>query len=305
MLRCGTGADLTLADLDPATLLADATRLADADVAERDLPVRPGRGDLAFLEDLAKEVLPVDDAPTPADIGKRKKVEELGAPELAPQRPSERLRVVVAGPDAALAAVVTHLMRRNLLWVEVAHVPGGATPATRNWGLGDGLDRVAAISRPVDPVPAIRDDTGAAIVGYALFTGPDATGPSSRGGLVGEVWAGEHELFSGTAHGVQVRPTPDAPGLVAAEVPPPSDGEERRPGLLGRLFGGRRAAGPDPDEGLTDAVGMPRSMHEPIVARAVQIGGPGFRYVRDGVEAKRPREKATLYRHLRDLQLVR
>lgn len=313
VLRCG-GADLTLSDLPGDTLLADAGRLGDAAVVERDVPVRPGRGDLAFLGDLAKEVLPVDDTPTPADIGKRKKVDELGAPEIAPQRPAERLRVVVAGPDASLAAVATHLMRRNLLWVELAHVPGGPTPATRNWGLGDGLTAVQAISRPVDPVPAIRDDTGAAIVGYALFTGPGVTGPSSRGGLVGEVWAGEDPLFSGTAHGVQVRPTPDAPGLVAAEVPPPAeepggDGSGRAGGrggrgFLGRLFG-RGHDAPDPDEGLTDAAGNPRTMHGPMVARAVQIGGPGFRYVHDGIESKRPREKATIYRHLRDLQLVR
>ena len=46
-------------------------------------------------------------------------------------------------------------------------------------------------------------------------------------------------------------------------------------------------------------------LHEPLTGRAVQAGGPGFRYVRDGVETKKPREKTTIYRHLLDLQLVR
>lgn len=303
VLRCGDAPDVDLAALPDDLRLADGSRLGGVTVVKHDLPTRPGRSDLAFLADIAAEVLPVDDAPTPAQISASKEVPELGDPELAPQRPSEPVRVLVAGPDASLAAVVTALLRRNLLWIEVAHIPGGPTPATRNYGLDDGLDLRQALTRPVRPVPCIRDDTGSAIVGYALLTGPDATGTSSRGGLVGEVWVNEHALFSGTAHGVQVRPTPDAPGLVAAELPPPAEAQERR-GVLGRLFG-RRDQGADLDEGLTDAHGTPRLMHEPLTGRAVQAGGPGFRYVRDGVEAKRPKEKTTLYRHLRDLQLVR
>ncbi|MDO5730534.1 hypothetical protein [Corynebacterium sphenisci] len=267
-----------------------------------DLPPRPGRRELGFLDDAAAEVLPVDHAPTPEEIARRKEVAHLGAPERAPQTPAEPLRVVVAGPDASLAAVVTHLMRRNLGWVEVAHVPGGATPACRNWDLGEGLDLAAALTRPVRPVPLIRDDTGAAIVGYALLTAPGVGGTSSRGGLVGEVWVDEHNLFSGTAHGVQVRPLAEAPGLVAAELPPPAEPAAPRRGLA-RLL--RRDPAPDPDAGLADAAGAPRGMHPPLTGRAVQAGGPGFRYVRDGVAAKRPRDKVTLYRHLRDLQLVR
>ena len=86
---------------------------------------------------------------------------------------------------------------------------------------------------------------------------------------------------------------PDAPGLVAAELPPPADGARR-------WF--RKLAD---DDGLQTMSGSPRPMHEPVTGRAVQAGGPGFRYVRDGVEAKKPREKCTIYRHLLDLQLVR
>ena len=97
------------------------------------------------------------------------------------------------------------------------------------------------------------------------------------------------------------RPTPDAPGIVAAEVPAPEaeigneDGGNK--GLLSRLGlgrGGRRKAKEAPS----------RELHRPMTGRAVQVGGLSFRYVRDGVESRKPREKTTLYRHLRDLQIV-
>lgn len=224
----------------------------------------------------------------------------MGAPRRAVQRPSEPVRLIVVGPDASLAAVVTHLMRRNLLWFEVAHVPTAPSPAATNWGItgtggGEhGLSPAEALERPVRPVPLVRDDTGHVIVGYAQLTGPDATGMSSRGGLAGEVWVDSVELFTGSAHDVQVRPLPDAPGLVAAELPPP-------PGRGRGLF--RRPLS-DVD-GLADSAGNPRALHEPVTGRAVQAGGPGFRYVRDGVEPRKLREKATIYRHLLDLQLVR
>ncbi|MBV7295988.1 hypothetical protein KRX51_08705 [Corynebacterium sp. TAE3-ERU12] len=265
-----------------------------------EVSARPGRGELGFIADVAAEVLPRDTAPTPADIGKSNKVDPLGAPQLAPQQPEEPLRLIVCGADAGLAAVATHLMRKNLGWVELAYCPGQATPATRNWDLGEGLDMAAAVSLPVRPVPLIRDDTGAAIVGFALLTEPGIAGTSSRGGFSGEVWVDEHMLFSGTSHGVQVRPTPSAPGLVAAEVPPPDDVPSDS-GWWARL----RGRGSDPNLGLTDVHGRRRAMHAPMTGRAVQAGGPGFRYVRDGIETRKPRDKVTLYRHLRDLQLVR
>ena len=157
-----------------------------------------------------------------------------------------------------------------------------------------GLSMADAETRPVRPVPLIRDDTGQAIVGFALLTEPGIEGTSSRGGLRGEVWVDSGELFSGVSHGVQVRALPDAPGLVAAELPPP-------PGQRRGLFRTKLSD----DDGLADMAGNPRMLHEPLTGRAVQAGGPGFRYVRDGVETKKPREKTTIYRHLLDLQLVR
>lgn len=280
--------------------MTTTTKVIELKCGAGDLPVLPGRRDLAFLGDVAAEVLPHDDNPTPDEIAKGKEVPHLGAPRLAPQQPSSPVRLIVEGPDASLAAVVTHLMRRNLLWFEVAHVPTAPSPAARNWGIAGsgehGLSRAEAETRPVRPVPLIRDDTGQAIVGFALLTEPGITGTSSRGGLEGEVWVDSTELFSGRAHGVQVRPLPDAPGLVAAELPPPP-GEVRRRAWFRRPL--------SDDDGLADATGSPRGLHEPVTGRAVQAGGPGFRYVRDGVETKKPRQKTTIYRHLLDLQLVR
>ena len=39
--------------------------------------------------------------------------------------------------------------------------------------------------------------------------------------------------------------------------------------------------------------------------RAVQAGGAEMRIVVDGVSAKRPVDRVTFYRHLRDLQIAR
>ena len=46
-----------------------------------DMPLLPGRRDLAFLDDVAKQVLPHDDNPTPDEIAKGKEVPHLGAPQ--------------------------------------------------------------------------------------------------------------------------------------------------------------------------------------------------------------------------------
>ncbi len=273
-----------------------------------ELPVLPGRRDLAFLTEIAAEVLPHDTAPTPEEISQQKDVPHLQQPKRAPQQPSEPVRLIVLGPDASLAAVVTHLMRRNLLWFEVAHVPGAyPSPAATNWGM-EALTLEQARRGAVSPVPLIRDDTGRAIVGYALLTEPDITGTSSADGFVGEVYVDEHELFSGRSAGVQVRPTTGAPGLVAAELPFP-DGSGERAGA--RTTGGAGSShAPSLWSRIKNRLGnsqtpLQREPHAPIEGRAVQAGGPGFRYVRDGIETKKPREKVTIYRHLLDLQLVR
>ena len=73
-------------------------------------------------------------------------------------------RLVVAGTDADLAAVLVRLLRRERLDVEVAYLPRGRSAAARAWGLPRdaaalALDGVAA------PVPLVRDDAGGVLVG--------------------------------------------------------------------------------------------------------------------------------------------
>jgi hypothetical protein len=111
-------------------------------------------------------------------------------------------RVVVAGVDADLAAVLTRLMRTDRLDVEVAHVSGGP---------GGWLSARRAVTAAAQRVPLIRDDTGTALVGAALWLPPSG---SDR--LEGEAVVDDAVLFDGTAAGVRIEPTRALPGLRAA-----------------------------------------------------------------------------------------
>jgi len=111
-------------------------------------------------------------------------------------------RVVVAGLDADLAAVLTRLMRADLLDVEVAHAPGGP---------GSWLSARRAVSAAAQRVPLIRDDTGTALVGSALWLPPSG---SDR--LRGEAVVDDAVLFDGAVAGVRIEPTRTMPGLRAA-----------------------------------------------------------------------------------------
>jgi len=106
-------------------------------------------------------------------------------------------RVAVVGTDADLAAVLTRLLRDERLDVEVAHVRGrfGARRA-----------RAAAAVR----VPLIRDDTGSALVGSALWLPPDGAAT-----IRGEAVADDTVLFDGEVSGVRIEPTAAMPGVRA------------------------------------------------------------------------------------------
>lgn len=110
-------------------------------------------------------------------------------------------RLVVVGSDADLAAVLSRLMRAELLDVEVAHVGGG--PA--GW-----LDARRALAGSARRVPLIRDDTGTALVGAASWLPPEGS-PI----LHGEAVVDDTVLFDGDVAGVQIEPTPTMPGLRA------------------------------------------------------------------------------------------
>lgn len=133
-------------------------------------------------------------------------------------------RVVVIGGDAALAAVLTHLLRHERLDVELAYVPEARTPACRVYRLDHGSKAAKrALDGEARATPLIRDDLGVAIVGAALLTGPDG------GKLTGETFVDDHQLFNGVGPGVEIRPIAKAPGLEAARI-----GGLRRKWIRGR-----------------------------------------------------------------------
>ena len=115
-------------------------------------------------------------------------------------------RVVVLGDYADLAAVLTRLMRVELLDVEVAHVRGWRAAIRA---------RTAAAQR----VPLIRDDTGSALVGSALWLPPEGAAA-----IHGEAVVDDTVIFDGDAAGVRIEPTATMPGLRAAVL----DGRRRR-----------------------------------------------------------------------------
>lgn len=77
-------------------------------------------------------------------------------------------RVIVAGTDADLGALVRHLMRSERLDVEVGYLAAGrSSDAAAAWGLP--VRAAAAVKVAVEgraePVPLIRDDSGGVLMG--------------------------------------------------------------------------------------------------------------------------------------------
>ena len=204
-----------------------------ADVPAHPLPERPGREDLDPL-------LRPDGAPEPD-------------------------RVVVAGTDADLAAVVLRLLRtERLVTTEVAYLPSDPGSAVADvWGLPTSPAAAAALALRGEPdrVPLVRDDAGGILLG--------------RGELRpvrGVVWCDDDLVLRGQASRLVV--TPVAPlGVDVRAV---------RSGPLGL---GRRTRA--------------------SLGRAVQIGCLATTVVRDGVPHDRPVTRWTWYKHTEDLRLVR
>ncbi|WP_328389172.1 hypothetical protein [Nocardia sp. NBC_00416] len=122
-------------------------------------------------------------------------------------------RLIVLGGDAALAAVLTHLMRTERLHVEVGYVPLDDTYAARAYELGTGNAAAKrAIGGAAEQVPLVRDDTGTVLVGRAKITGPDGAH------LTGEAYVDDTRLFSGSVRAMFVTPTLELPG-VRASIP--------------------------------------------------------------------------------------
>ncbi|WKS56609.1 hypothetical protein [Corynebacterium accolens] len=250
-----------------------------------DLSAVPSRKELALVDAAATNLLPHDPTPSLDDIAAQPDVRHLGAPAAAPQEPylEDRLRVVVAGSDSALNAVITRLMRADNLWAEVAFIPTGESAAAANWGLPGAPQEALELARtaPVRPVPLIRNDSGQAVAGSATIS------DWSNRPLTGEIIIDDATLAAsgrGT-FGARLVPMTDAPGILAARATSPVEPEGRLRSLL------RKPGRLDPD-----------SVH---TGRAVQAGGPQLRVLVDAIPHKRPLTRVTFYRHLRDLQVVR
>ncbi len=183
----------------------------------------------------------------------------------------EPRRVLVAGTDADLAAVLSRLLRSQRLGVEVAYLPTHRTAATAAWGLPTGP---AALTRALDgrahPVPLIRDDSGGVLVGRAEVRG-----------LRGECYCDEALVLRGTAPWLVVTPGPA--------------------GIAVRAGRSRRS----PDGGRQPVPATARTGAGSGVGRAVQLGCEPATVVLDGVPHPRPVRRWSWYRHTDDWLLVR
>ena len=174
-------------------------------------------------------------------------------------------RLVIAGDDAALAAVLVRLLRRERLDVAVALLPAPGSAAAAVWGLPTEATGAVALARDgaARPAPLVRDDHG------GLVAGRHATGP-----FHGEVYCDEHLVARGDADALVV--VPDPGGGVTVTVTGP------------RRLGGLRAGRMTTHSG-----------------RAVQLGcRPPVTVTRDGVPGDRPVARRSWYRHTEDWLLV-
>ena len=279
-----------------------------------DLPAVPTRKDLRFLDELAKGCLGEDEGASLSEIQAQPDVAHLGAPQLAPQQPDERLRVIVSGTDAALGAVLTRMMRADYLWAEVAYVPTDPTsPAAICWGIPAGAADAAtfAAEAPVVPAACVRTDAGQVVAGSASIYRGDGSEE-----FVGEIIVDSDTLvlnpgsepsarFYGT-FGARLVPTMREPGIACSPLTTPlaTTGRESRrsPQHLEWLVSTpalrwlARGAGVAP--GQTDSSRV-------LTGRAVQAGGESISLLIDATPHPRPLTSTTLYRHLRDMQSVR
>ncbi|MCP2291607.1 hypothetical protein APR08_004545 [Nocardia amikacinitolerans] len=166
---------------------------------------------------LSTHVLRCDGAPVPIALAALPTTQTAAIPdtavidELLPVLAADSLpRLIVLGEDAALAAVLTHLMRTERLHVEIGYVPIDKTYGSRAYQTGTGN---AAAKRAIEgkarATPLIRDDTGKVLVGRATITGPEG------GKLEGEAYVDDIQLFSGKVAAMHISPTLHMPGVRA------------------------------------------------------------------------------------------
>ena len=300
LLRCGELAhhhpDLHLPQPLPSPFTGHATEIVDTNA----IPTR-------------QELKVFDHLPTTYTTGHTSTLEEIAAqPDVAhqstpapdPHTTTEQVRIIVCGTDAALAAVVTKLMRIDALWAEVAFLPvspeGQESLIATTWGLDAHLSPADALTwcltSPALPSCVVRDDQAVVTLGAAELRGTDETTEE----MIGEVVVDSDVLYhheGGTdspfSTGVRMVATADAPGLAAVQRPAARGVGNKKTSVWGKWrekWRAVRAADADPTV---------------LTGRAMQAGGVDFQLVRDGVEHPRALSRVTFYRHLRDGQFVR
>ena len=266
----------------------------------------PTRQQLRPVDELARQALPHDPTPSLDEIAAQPDVRHLGHPQPAPQHPSEPVRLIVCGSDAALSAVLTRLMRADTMWVEVAYMPTGKSLTT--FGLVDAGQAVDAVAVPT---PVIRNDLGTVVAGATTITNMDR-----RTEISGEIIVDDHVLvhhgadpaarFFGT-FGARLVPMMDAPGIAAVRLTSPLEADPPSGPFAGREPEERQrlAALPVVGKQMQGAVTGLSDPTSVCTGRAVQAGGENLGVTIDGVAHPRPLTRVTFYRHLRDMQIVR
>ncbi len=199
-------------------------------------------------------------------------------------------RLVVAGTDADLAAVLVRLLRRDRLDVELAYVPTDRrSAAARLWGLPHGSGAVELARTGVArPAPLVRDDTGGVLVGRGEIRG-------ATGSVHGEAYCDGSLVLRGSARRLMVTPWVDAAASSGGIAEPTPAGVAVRASRGGALPDGRpRPVSPTARAGRGAAVG-----------RAVQVGCLPATVVHDGAAHPRPVTRWVWYRHVADWLLVR
>jgi hypothetical protein len=244
---------------------ADVVLLSCADAAGRGLS--PARNGAAWWPSPGRRPRTVTLPPRP------------GRADLDPVLAEPALRrIVVAGTDADLAAVLLRLLRADRLAVELAYVPADRrSAAARVWGLPHGAAAVELARTGVArPVPLVRDDAGGVLVGRAEIRT-----------VHGEVYCDEVLVLRGSARRLVVTPWPGR-------------GVER----IGVAVRAGRWGGP-PDGRTRPVPATARTGVGAATGRAVQVGCLPATVVHDGVAHPRPVTRWAWYRHVTDWLLVR
>ncbi len=132
--------------------------------------------------------------------------------DLAPVLGPELTRVLVAGSDADLAAVVLRLLRtERLATVAVGFLPAAPDSAVADvWGLPTTPGAAAALARDgePDPVPLVRDDVGGVLLGRGELRP-----------MRGVAWCDDQLVLRGQASRLEVSPSaPDGVAVRAARI---------------------------------------------------------------------------------------